>query len=117
MSDCSPANGPPIGNVLTSSDHSLPQVALDLVWPSSRLGFPGQVWFLQHGHTSRVCFQKLPGVVLIDWTCHEDPHPGNLAVDDKYPGGRLIFYDFGQAQPVKAQGLDAPYRPSRLKPE
>ena len=64
-----------------------------------------QVRFLQHGHTSRVCFQNLPGVVLTDWTCHEDPHPGNLAVDDKYPGGRLIFYDFGQAPPVKAQGL------------
>ena len=33
----------------------------------------------------------------------KDPHPGNLAVDDKFPGGRLIFYDFGQAWQVRLE--------------
>jgi len=41
---------------------------------------------------------------------HCDPHPGNLAVDDGYPGGRIIYYDFGMmermATPVKKGFVD-----------
>lgn len=32
---------------------------------------------------------------------HCDPHPGNVACDDGYPGGRIIYYDFGMMEAIE----------------
>lgn len=43
-----------------------------------------------------------------DGLFHTDPHPGNLAADGGYPGGRLLLYDFGQCsriEPAERSGI------------
>lgn len=44
---------------------------------------------------------------------HCDPHPGNVACDDHYPGGRIIYYDFGMMEtietPIKKGFVDLVY--------
>lgn len=32
---------------------------------------------------------------------HCDPHPGNVACDNGYPGGRIIYYDFGMMESIE----------------
>jgi len=34
---------------------------------------------------------------------HCDPHPGNVACDDAYPGGRIIYYDFGMMETIEPE--------------
>ena len=34
---------------------------------------------------------------------HCDPHPGNLAVDHGYPGGRIVYYDFGMMEVMEPE--------------
>ncbi|KAH8062321.1 hypothetical protein JL722_3236 [Aureococcus anophagefferens] len=51
--------------------------------------------------------EYLPGAYFLQFCKHRffntDPHAGNLAADGGFaPGGRLIFYDFGQAAALSA---------------
>mmetsp|Transcript_45882 Transcript_45882/g.107184 ORF Transcript_45882/g.107184 Transcript_45882/m.107184 type:complete len:546 (+) Transcript_45882:314-1951(+) len=32
---------------------------------------------------------------------HTDPHPGNIAVDTAFPGGRILLYDYGQCSSIE----------------
>ena len=51
------------------------------------------------GYDRKVLAKRLAESYLIQLCEHGfyhcDPHPGNLACDSGYPGGRLIYYDFG----------------------
>lgn len=59
------------------------------------------------GLEPRLIAERLARAYLLqfcrDGFFHTDPHPGNLAVDTAVPGGRLIFYDFGQCSRCAAE--------------
>ena len=51
------------------------------------------------GLSQKILAQRLAESYLLQLCTHGffhcDPHPGNLACDNGYPDGRIIYYDFG----------------------